>query len=101
MPKNDDSLEELESVSIKELLTFFKGPSAVRDSKKALTGARLALGTLSAVGRLKATMRVKDATQLEVLKNVADNKEQFKKFAAASLPHLVPKKLITATPKSE
>lgn len=88
-------LDELETASIKELLTFFKGPSATRESPKAKFGAKLALGALSSVGRLKATARVKDATQLDVLKNIAANKEEFKRFAVNSLPHLMPNKLLT------
>ena len=99
MKKNGSSIDDLESAAISELLKFFNGPSAVRESSKAINGARLALGSLSAIGRLKATSRVKDATQLDVIKNVAENKKEFQEFTANSLPHLMPKKLITSTPE--
>ena len=96
MGSNGNKLEKLESASIEELLSYFGGPKATRESKRALTGAKLALGTLATISRLRATARVKDATQLAVINNIAKNKDEFKKFAQASLPHLVPKKLITS-----
>jgi len=98
MDKNGNKLDELELLAAQELINFFNGPSAVKESTKALSSCKLALGSLSAISRLKATMRVKDATQIAVIQNIAENKEQFSKFAQASLPHLAPKKLITSLP---
>lgn len=94
METNGTELDKLESASINELLSYFNGPSSIRESKKAIQGAKFALGSLSTISRLRATARVKDATQLMVIQNIAANKEQFKEFAQASLPHLAPKKLI-------
>ena len=69
--------------------------AAVRESKGANNDAKLALGSLSAVGRLKATSRVGDATQLMVIKNIAEDRKEFKEFVSNSMPHLMPSKLLT------
>ena len=89
-----NNLDELQFVSIAELLDFFKGPKAIRDSKPAVDAVRLAVSALSAVGRIKATERARDATQLVVLKSLAEDKKQFEKYVAASMPHLNPAKQI-------
>jgi len=87
-------VEQLQEVAIDELLSFFGGPKAVRESKKAVIAVNLAVRSLAAVGRIKATDRARDATQLMVLKHVAADKKQFKKYLEVSMPHLNPSKQI-------
>ena len=96
---NHDDMEKLEGLSINELIRYFEGPSAAKQNQKAVNTARLAVATMSAIGRLKATMRVKDATQLMVIKNIAADRKEFRKFVAKSLPHLMPTKLLTRPEK--
>ena len=93
------NLEELQTVSVKELLTFFSGGGAVRESKHSREGANLAVRSLAAVGRIKATDRASDATQLAVLQSMATDKKEFRKYVASSLPHLNPDKKLLARPK--
>ncbi len=87
-------LDELQKVSIKEIIEFFKGGQAARESKKAKEGASLAIRSLAAVGRLKATERAGDATQLAVLQAMSTDRKEFGKYVSVSLPHLNPKKLL-------
>jgi len=91
-----DNLEKLQEVTTKELIGFFDGPKAVRESKDALNAARLAVSTLSAVGRIKATERAKDATQLMVLKNICKDQAQFDQYVKIAMPHLNPGLMIEA-----
>lgn len=84
------TLDDLESASIDKLVEFFDGPAALRESKHAVRTAQLAVSSLSAVGRLKATHRAKDATQLMVLRHLSTDKGQFAKYVKVSMPHLNP-----------
>lgn len=88
------NVEELQSVSIQELLNFFKGASALRESKTALRAVDLAVRSLAAIGRIKATERAKDGMQLTVLKSISEDKKQFQQYVTASMPHLSPDKQI-------
>jgi hypothetical protein len=90
----DISLDKLQEVSARELIRFFTGPSAIRESKTTLNAVRLAVSSLSAVGRLKATERAKDATQLAVLQSLSKDRDQFEKYLKVSMPHLNPAALI-------
>ncbi len=90
MGKTND-LEKLQEASVKKLTEFFTGASAVRESPIAIKTANLAVSALSAVGRLKATDRARDATQLLVLRNISENKAEFKTYIKASMPHLNPR----------
>ena len=91
-------LEKLQEVSVEELVKFFNGGGAVRESKRAREGANIAVRSLAAVGRLKATDRAKDATQLAVLQSMATDKKEFRKYVATSLPHLNPDKKLLGRP---
>jgi len=88
------SLDELQNLAIKELVDFFQGTKAARSSKTAITASNLAVKSLGAVGRIKATDRARDATQLSLLKVIAKDKREFKKYISVSMPHLNPAKQI-------
>lgn len=88
-------IEELQDVSIKELLKFFNGPQAIRESKDAKLGAALAVKSLAAVGRVKATDRAQDGMKLTILKSISGDKKQFQEYVKVSLPHLSPSKQIS------
>lgn len=90
----NEALEELQDLSVKELIAFFKGPRAARESKVAKEGAQIAVKALGNVGRIKATDRARDATQVDVLRNMAKDREEFGRYVAASLPHLNPVKML-------
>ena len=90
----DISLDKLQEVSTRELIRFFTGPSVIRESKTAINAVRLAVSSLSAVGRLKATDRAKDATQLAVLQALSKDRDQFEKYLKVSMPHLNPAVMI-------
>lgn len=89
-----EKLEELQSVTIDKLLDFFKGPSAVRESKVGVRFAQMAISSLAVVGRIKATERARDATQLTVLRMIAKDEKQMEKYLRVSMPHLTPIKQI-------
>jgi hypothetical protein len=89
-----DGLEALQVAAVKKLLDFFNGPSAVHESPKAVKVANLAVSSLSAVGRIKATDRARDATQVAVLKGMATDQKQFEKYIRVSMPHLCPSEQI-------
>ena len=91
-----DKVEELQAASIDELLKFFNGPQAVRESKDSRFSSNLAVKTLAAVGRVKATDRARDSMQLTVLKSIATDKKDFQKYVQASMPHLSPVRQIAA-----
>lgn len=85
-------LDELQQAAVSELVNYFQGSPAKR--RDVQVAAKMAVSSLSAVGRIKATERAGDATQLEVLRNMAANRDQFAEYVAASLPHLNPTKKI-------
>lgn len=92
--QNNDDLGKLQGAAVKELLGYFDGPRAVRESKTAMINARLAIGALSTVARLRATERARDAMQLMVIKAVSEDKKQFAKYIRISMPELHPPKLL-------
>ena len=83
-------LDQLQDASIDEILKYFKAPSAAKEAGHLRDSIRVAVSSLSAVGRIKATERAKDATQLMVLRSITDDKKLFKKYVAVSMPHLNP-----------
>ena len=89
-----DKLQDLQDVAIDELLRFFKAASAAKQDGWIKDSAKLAVSSLAAVGRIKATERAKDATQLMVLRSITDDKKIFRKYVAISMPHLNPAKQI-------
>lgn len=89
-----DKVEELQAASIKELLKFFNGPQAARESKDARFSSNLAVRTLAAVGRVKATDRARDSMQLTILKSISTDKKEFQDYVQTSMPHLSPTKQI-------
>lgn len=87
------TLDELQQVSIEKLTGFF---TEGKTNKKAFEIARLAVSSLSAVGRIKATERARDGLQLMVIKHITEDKKLFQKYVEVSMPHLNPAKLIEA-----
>ena len=98
MPKIEvvkiEKLEELQSVTIDKLLDFFKGPSAIRESKVGVRFAQMAISSLAVVGRIKATERARDATQLTVLRMIASDEKQMEQYLKVSMPHMIPMKQV-------
>lgn len=89
-----DQMEELKDVVTKELIEFFTGPKAVRDSDRGVNTAKLAVASLSAVGRYKATERAKQGMQLAVVKMIAKDEKEAKQYISATMPELTPPKLL-------
>lgn len=87
----DDKIDQLQTVTVKQLLDFFNGTSAVKENTPAKFAANLAVRALSAIGRIKATNRAMDATQFMVIKQIAENKKEFQKYISVSMPHLNPR----------
>jgi len=73
------------------LLTQALAGKAVYDRHK----VDLAMRALSAVSRLRATERVKDANQLMVLRHIAKDRAEFHNYVKISLPHLNPAKQLS------
>ncbi len=92
-------LEKLQEISTKEVIDFFTGPETIRESKSAMFAANLAVKSLSAVGRLKATERVRDATQFTVLKHIAEDEKQFREYLKIAMPQMIPPKLLSRPKK--
>jgi len=83
-------LEQLQTAAIDELLKYFKAASAAKQEGWIKDSAKIAVSALANVGRIKATERAKDATQLMVLKHITDDKKLFDKYVKVSMPHLSP-----------
>ena len=90
-----NKVEKLQNVTLDELTAFFTDPKAVRESKVAVKTANMAIQTLSAVGRIKATERARDGLKLTILRHLVTDKKQFKKYVSASMPEINPIKQIT------
>jgi len=90
----EQKIKELQDAAVDELLAFLRGPKAVRSSKEAKFGVSIASKVFGSTTRLKATDRARDATQIAVLQMISANKEEFKKFAATTIPQLVQKSLL-------
>ena len=88
------SLDQLQDTTVGELIGFFQGPKALRDSEPAVTTAKLAVASLSAVGRIKATERAAQGMKLTIIKMISNNSEEAQKYAQATVPELTPKKLL-------
>lgn len=89
-----DKIERLQEAAIDTLLTFLTGPKAGRENKESKLSAKLSVQTLSAVGRIKATDRARDATQLVVLRMITADQSKLQEYIKVSMPHLVPQKLL-------
>lgn len=83
--RND--FDTLQTQSIDVLKRYFKGEFKTDQMKP-----KIALGTLSVISRIKATERVKDATQIAVLRGIAKDEVEYKEYLRLSLPHLCPAK---------
>ena len=81
-------IDKLQDSAIDELLKYFKAPLAGKENIK--ESARIAVSALSTIGRIKATERARDATQLMVLRSITDDKKLFGKYVKVSMPHLSP-----------
>jgi len=90
----NSEVEKLQSVTVGELINFFEGPKAIRKSEPAVNAARLALGSLSAVGRIKATERAEQGMKLAVVRMIAKDLDEAKAYIAATTPELAPPKLL-------
>lgn len=87
MPEQNEAsfeINDLKTECLKLVIEHF------RDKKHPATEVDYALRGLAVVGRLKATERIGDATQLAVLRYLTDDKKQLKKYIEVSLPHLNP-----------
>lgn len=89
MAENLDSLQE---VVIKELLDYF-GDGQREDG---LQRAKMALGSLSTVARLRATKRVGDALQFHIASALAEDEEMLRNYITITLPHLTPAALLAS-----
>ena len=92
----DKNTEKLQKATVKELLAYFDAPQLTRPNL--ITSARLAQSTLSAITRLRATEQHEDANKLGLLRHLSENKDEFKKYLAVSMPHLNPAALIEDKP---
>lgn len=88
------NLNELQNVTVDELIGFFTGPKAVRDSERSVNAAKLAVASLSAVGRIKATERAEQGMKLAVVKMISKSQEEAQAYIAATTPELAPPKLL-------
>ena len=88
MEKDQHNMDELKSVAVLKILEH------LRDKKHHPDIVNISLKSLKAVAQLKATERVKDATQLSVIQELSKNKDDFKKYLEVSLPHLNPIRLL-------
>ncbi len=85
-------LEKLQEVAVKELLDFFNGGLVTKESENAKFSSKLAVGTLSVIGRIKATDRAHDGMQLNVIGSISENGKEFHDYIKVSMPHLNPTK---------
>ena len=82
-----EDVQSLQEMVVERLIEYFY---EYTDDDAEITKANLAVKALSAVGRIKATERAKDATQLSVIKVLATDRDEYSKFIQKSLPHLHP-----------
>lgn len=87
-----DNLDTLQSVAIKELLDYFEDGQR----EDGLQRAKLALGSLSTVARLRATKRVGDALQFHIASALAEDEEMLRRYLTITLPHLTPASLLAS-----
>lgn len=85
-------LDELQDVATDELLDFFKMGNEDADFQR----ARIAQASLATVARLKATDRVRDATQFHILRVLSEDNKELRDYLAVSLPDYVPAKVLPA-----
>lgn len=86
------NLDELQEVAVGELLGYFQ---AKEQSEDGFVRARLALGSLSAIARLKATIRAADTLQFHIVSLLAKEQDQLEQYMKVTLPHLMPATLLT------
>jgi len=80
--------EELTQLCINKLYDY------LTDDSTSGSVAREANTALSNLTRMKATDRVKDATQYQIARDLAENKAELKKYVQTTLPHLNPTKAL-------
>lgn len=85
------SLDHLQSLAIDELTGFFEDKKGEEEVKR--ERARMAMGTLSAVSRLRGTERVKDATQFAIIRTITNDPKIRMEYIKATLPQYCPKNL--------
>lgn len=82
-------------IALKELLEFFKGDEMGEEFDR----AKLAQATISAVGRLRATERVRDATQFHIVRALAEDQGELQDYIRTTLPHLTPAQMLAGKKK--
>lgn len=77
-------LDKLQDAAVATLLEYFE------DGEEEDDKAKMALGSLSAVARLKATKRAGDAVQFHVVSSLASSEDELRDYIKLTLPHLTP-----------
>ena len=91
--KKENSIEHLEGLAIEKINNFLQKPIAELEKKgiNELDVVKIAATTRSTNSRLGATKRVKDGTQLAVIKMIATDDKTRKDYIKATLPEYFPK----------
>ncbi len=89
-----DVVADLEKVTIEELQTYFERPIKDKGNKNFLLPARMAMSTLSALSRMRATESAQRGITVAIYREIAKNKEEFKQIIAVTMPNMIPKKLL-------
>lgn len=88
-----EKLDRLQELSVDTLITYLQEKD--QDMKKEMReDVRVAQNSLSAIGKIKGTYRVGDATQYSILKDLAVDRADLARNVGMMLPHLAPKKLL-------
>jgi len=98
--ESNQNVETLKDVVIERLTQYFN-ENHLNNDEAVPDQARLAQGTLSAISRLLATYRVKDATQFAILRGISKDENQLEQYVQVMLPHLTPKKLLDRPKKKK
>lgn len=85
------SWTEIQNLALEEIADFLQADEM---DKEDYLRVKIALGSLSAYTRIRATERVRDVTQLRVVEALARDKEQLEEYIVSTLPHLTPARLL-------
>ena len=86
----EQKVEELEEKTLDVMLGYFKNTGIKKDD------ANLAQKTFNSIGRMRGTQNLRDMTQYQIMRDMAENKTELNQFVAVSLPHLNPRKALKA-----
>ena len=92
MKEIKNSVEHLKNLAIGKLIAFFENKGI--EDEDTTEEAKMAMGTLKAVGVLLATNRVKEATQFAIIKAITTDVKVREQYIKATLPQYVPSKLL-------